>query len=526
MIFGRVKPLDAILATAEKKSLHRTLGWFQLMLFGIGCVIGTGIFVLTAAGAQKAGPGLMLAFAIAGAVCIIAALCYAEIASMIPVAGSAYTYSYASVGEFLAWTVGWALIMEYAIAAAAVSVGWSGYFSGTFLNELLGVQLPPWLAAGPLVLGGAPGGLINLPALIIALLVTGLLVVGTSESAKVNAVLVLIKVTALTAFIALTFTSPSFDASHFNPFLPAGVFGGFGSGLGAVGAAAAIFFAYVGFDAVSTAAEETKNPQKNVPIGLVGSLLFCTVFYILVAAGAIGTIGGQPIMGPNGVPFPTGSEELARQCVTYAADQLPLVCSNEALAHVLRQIGWSGIGNLLGIAAFLALPSVILVLIYGQTRIFFVMARDGLLPESLSRVHPKYKTPHIVTMLTGGAVAIGAAFFPVGKLADISNAGTLYAFMMVAIALLVLRSRDPERKRSFRVPAAWLIAPLTIAGCVFLFLNLPYEAMLFLPGWGLLGIVIYFAYSRSRSHLARGIVEVFEDVPGEETMVPIDPPSN
>ena len=526
MIFGRVKPLDAILATAEKKSLHRTLGWFQLMLFGIGCVIGTGIFVLTAAGAQKAGPGLMLAFAIAGAVCIIAALCYAEIASMIPVAGSAYTYSYASVGEFLAWTVGWALIMEYAIAAAAVSVGWSGYFSGTFLNELLGVQLPPWLAAGPLVLGGAPGGLINLPALIIALLVTGLLVVGTSESAKVNAVLVLIKVTALTAFIALTFTSPSFDASHFNPFLPAGVFGGFGSGLGAVGAAATIFFAYVGFDAVSTAAEETKNPQKNVPIGLVGSLLFCTVFYILVAAGAIGTIGGQPIMGPNGVPFPTGSEDLARQCATYAADQLPLVCSNEALAHVLRQIGWSGIGNLLGIAAFLALPSVILVLIYGQTRIFFVMARDGLLPESLSRVHPKYKTPHIVTMLTGGAVAIGAAFFPVGKLADISNAGTLYAFMMVAIALLVLRSRDPERKRSFRVPAAWLIAPLTIAGCVFLFLNLPYEAMLFLPGWGLLGIVIYFAYSRSRSHLARGIVEVFEDVPGEETMVPIDPPSN
>ena len=510
MIFGRVKPLDAILATAEKKSLHRTLGWFQLMLFGIGCVIGTGIFVLTAAGAQKAGPGLMLAFAIAGAVCIIAALCYAEIASMIPVAGSAYTYSYASVGELLAWTVGWALIMEYAIAAAAVSVGWSGYFVGSILDETLGVTLPNWLSAGPLALGGAEGGLINLPALIIALLVTGLLVVGTSESAKVNAVLVLIKVTALTAFIALTFTSPSFDASHFNPFLPAGVFGGFGSGLGAV----------------ATAAEETKNPQKNVPIGLVGSLLFCTVFYILVAAGAIGTIGGQPIMGPNGVPFPTGSEELARQCATYAADQLPLVCSNEALAHVLRQIGWSGIGNLLGIAAFLALPSVILVLIYGQTRIFFVMARDGLLPESLSRVHPKYKTPHIVTMLTGGAVAIGAAFFPVGKLADISNAGTLYAFMMVAIALLVLRSRDPERKRSFRVPAAWLIAPLTIAGCVFLFLNLPYEAMLFLPGWGLLGIVIYFAYSRSRSHLARGIVEVFEDVPGEETMVPIDPPSN
>src|SRR5690606_11727493 len=228
-------------------------GWFQLMLFGIGCVIGTGIFVLTAAGAQKAGPGLMLAFVIAGLVCIVAALCYAEIAAMIPVAGSAYTYSYATMGEFLAWTVGWALIMEYAIAAAAVSVGWSGYFTGTILQEFMGIDLPAWLRAGPLALGGAEGGLINLPALLIALLVTGLLIVGTSESAKVNAVLVLIKVAALTVFIALTL--PRSDLDNFNPFLPAGVFGGFGTGVGAVGAAATIFFAYVGFDAVATAAE-------------------------------------------------------------------------------------------------------------------------------------------------------------------------------------------------------------------------------------------------------------------------------
>jgi APA family basic amino acid/polyamine antiporter len=201
-----------------------------------------------------------------------------------------------------------------------------------------------------------------------------------------------------------------------------------------------------------------------------------------------------------------------------------LVCSNEALAHVLRQIGFSGVGNALGIAAFLALPSVILVLIFGQTRIFFVMARDGLLPEKLSTVHPKYKTPHIVTMLTGGAVALGAAFFPVGKLADISNAGTLYAFMMVAIAVLILRSRDPERKRAFKVPVVWLVAPLTIAGCVFLFLNLPIEAMLFLPGWGVIGIVIYFLYSRNSSHLGKGIVEVVDDIAGEETQIPIHPP--
>jgi len=522
-MFGRVKPLDAILATAEKKSLHRSLGWFQLTLFGIGCVIGTGIFVLTAAGAQKAGPGLMLAFAIAGAVCIVAALCYAEIAAMIPVAGSAYTYSYATMGEFLAWTVGWALIMEYAIAAAAVSVGWSGYFSGTFLNELMGVQLPPSLAAGPLALGGAPGGLINLPALVIALLVTGLLIVGTSESAKFNAILVAVKVTALTAFVVLTLGSAEFDPARFNPFLPAGIFGGFGTGVGAVGAAATIFFAYVGFDAVSTAAEETKNPQRNVPIGLVGSLLFCTVFYILVAAGAIGTIGGQPIMGPDGVPFPAGSEELARQCaMPQHADAL--VCSNEALAHVLRVIGFSGIGNMLGLAAFLALPSVILVLIFGQTRIFFVMARDGLLPERLSTVHPRFKTPHIVTAITGVVVAIGAAFFPVGQLADISNAGTLYAFMMVAIAVMVLRRRDPSRQRAFRVPAVWIIAPLTIMGCLFLFFNLPVGAMLFLPIWAAIGMVIYFGYSRRASHLGRGIVEVVDDVAGEETQIPIHPP--
>ncbi|HWJ58369.1 MAG TPA: amino acid permease [Sphingomicrobium sp.] len=506
-LFGRVKPLDAILATAEKKSLHRTLGAFQLTLFGIGCIIGTGIFVLTAAGAQKAGPGLMLAFIIAGAVCVVAALCYAEIAAMIPVAGSAYTYSYATMGEFLAWTVGWALVLEYAIAASAVSVGWSGYFSGTILQQFFGITLPPYLAAGPLAFGGAPGGFINLPALVIALLVTWLLMIGTRESAVFNAILVAIKITALTLFIVLTL--PKAQSANFNPFLPAGVFGGFGTGVGAVGAAATIFFAYVGFDAVSTAAEETKNPQRNVPIGLVGSLLICTIFYILVAAGAVGTIGGQPIMGPNGIPFPAGSEELARQCaMPQYADAL--VCSKEALAHVLRTIGFSTIGNALGIAAFLALPSVILILLFGQTRIFFVMARDGLLPDGLSKVHPKWKTPYVVTALTGVAVAIAAAFLPVGQLADIANAGTLYAFLMVAIAVMMLRRTNPDRQRHFRVPALAVIGPLTIVGCLFLFFNLPAAAMLVLPIWSFVGFLIYFGYSRRNSHVGRGIVEVPE----------------
>lgn len=503
----RIKPLDAILATAEKKSLHRSLGALQLTLFGIGCIIGTGIFVLTAAGAQKAGPGLMLAFLIAGAICVVAALCYAEIASMIPVSGSAYTYTYSVMGELLAWTVGWALVLEYAVAASAVSVGWSGYFSGTILNEFLGIELPTWLAGGPLSLGGIEGGFINLPAVVIALLVTWLLMIGTNESARVNAVLVAIKVSALTAFIVLTL--PQVEMERFNPLLPAGVFGGFGSGLGAVGAAATIFFAYVGFDAVSTAAEETKNPQRNVPIGLIGSLAFCTLFYVLVAAGAIGTIGGQPIVGPDGIPFPAGSEELARQCaMAQFADRL--VCSDEALAHVLREIGYSGIGNVLGIAAFVALPSVILILLFAQTRIFFVMSRDGLLPEVLSRIHLKWKTPHIVTAITGAVVACAAAFLPVGQLADIANAGTLYAFFMVALAVMLLRRAEPNRKRSFRTPALWFVGPATMAGTLFLFLNLPIKAMLVLPIWAAVGLVIYTFYGYRKSHLGKGRVEVHE----------------
>jgi APA family basic amino acid/polyamine antiporter len=509
LIFGRVKSLDAILATAEKKSLHRSLGAFQLTMLGIGCVIGTGIFVLTSAAAQKAGPGMILSFIVAGAVCVVAALCYAEIAAMAPVAGSAYTYTYSVMGELLAWTVGWALILEYAVAASAVSVGWSGYFSGSILRETFGIDLPLWLAAGPYV----PGGFINLPAVVISLLVTWLLMIGTTESARVNAVLVTIKVVALTAFVALTL--PKTHGGNFEPFLPTGILGS--NGLGVVGAAATIFFAYVGFDAVSTAAEETKDPQRNVPIGLIASLGICTVFYMLVAAGAIGTIGGQPLFDAAGVPFTTGSPELARACLIPANAQA-LVCSNEALAHVLRQIGYANVGNWMGYAAGLALPSVILILMFGQTRIFFVMSRDGLLPEVLSRVHPKWKTPYIVTAITGVFVAFAAAFLPVGQLADIANAGTLYAFMMVAIALLILRKREPNRHRPFRTPAAWIVAPLTIVGCIGLYFSLPYEAMAVLPIWGAVGLVIYFLYGYRKSYLGRGMAD------GGETDIGMAPP--
>ncbi|MFN3522844.1 MAG: amino acid permease [Phenylobacterium sp.] len=497
----RVKPLDAILATAEKKSLHRSLGAFQLTMLGIGAIIGTGIFVLTAEAAQKAGPGMILAFIIAGFVCAVAALCYAEMSSMVPVSGSAYTYSYAVMGEMLAWMVGWALILEYAVAAGAVSVGWSGYVVG-LLENALHIDIPNTLVRGPL-----DGGLVNLPAAGIALVVTALLVIGTRESATVNAILVAVKVAALTLFIILAF--PVMNMENFNPFMPLG-FGGVSA------AAASIFFAYVGFDAVSTAAEETKNPQRNMPIGLIGSLGICTIFYILVASGVIGTVGAQPIVDSAGQGLRPGSPALSAAC--QAIGESKVVCSKEALAWTLRNIGWPQIGNLIGLAAGLALPSVILMMMFGQTRIFFVMSRDGLLPSRLSAVHPKFHTPHVITIITGVFVALFSAFFPVGVLADISNSGTLFAFAMVAIAVLVLRRTDPDRKRPFRTPAVTVVAPLAAVGCIYLFFSLSAETQLMFAGWAIVGLVVYFLYGYRNSHLARGVVEVPElspDAPPE-----------
>jgi len=517
MIFGRIKPLDAILATAEKKSLHRSLGAFQLTMLGVGAIIGTGIFVLTAEAAQKAGPGMLLSFIIAGAVCAVAALCYSEMASMVPVSGSAYTYSYAVMGELMAWIVGWALVLEYAVAAGAVSVGWSGYFVG-LLREYAGLALPTELvnanaliAKIQLAFGAAPtdelrtaievGGYINLPAFIIALLVTWLLVIGTRESALVNAVLVVVKITALTAFIALAL--PVMNDANFKPFAPLG-FGGISA------AAASIFFAYVGFDAVSTAAEETRNPQRNMPIGLIGSLAICTIFYLLVAAGVIGTVGAQPLRDAagNGIS-PGNTTAMAAACADMAGQAV--VCSKEAIAWTLRTIGWQQVGNLVGLAAGFALPSVVLMMMFGQTRIFFVMSRDGLLPEVLSRVHPKYHTPHVVTIITGIVVAIFAALFPVGALADISNSGTLFAFAMVAIAVMVLRKTDPDRPRPFRTPAVMLVAPLAILGCAYLFYSLDLYTKTLFFGWAIFGLAVYFLYSRRHSHVGRGIIDVHED---------------
>ncbi len=497
-MFGRVKSLDAILATAEKKSLHRTLGAFQLTMLGIGAIIGTGIFVLTAEAANKAGPAMMISFVIAAVVCALAALCYSELASMVPVSGSAYTYSYATFGEIVAWIVGWALVLEYAIAASAVSVGWSGYMV-SLAEEIFQVDIPNTFVKGPFdpVAAGETPGLINIPAMLIGLVCMALLIVGTKESARFNAVLVAIKVSALMLFLVLAL--PAVTGDNFEPFMPNGFFANNVVDpltneivtVGVAAAAASIFFAYVGFDAVSTAAEETINPQRNIPIGLIGSLAICTVIYMLVAAGAIGTIGAQP----------GGS----------------LAQSDDALAFVLREIGQGWAGDLVAIAAGIALPSVILMMMFGQTRIFFVMARDGLLPEVFSKLHPRYGTPHVVTACTGLFVALFAALFPVGKLADISNSGTLFAFFAVAVGVMILRRTDPGRHRPFRTPMVWLIAPLAAAGCVFLFFQLSGYTELMFFGWAAIGLVVYFTYSRKRSHVGRGLVEVHEldaDAPG------------
>ncbi|GMU43874.1 MAG: amino acid permease [Xanthomonadales bacterium] len=478
MIFWRVKPLDQILETAAKKSLKRQLGALQLTMLGIGAIIGTGIFVLTAVAANKAGPGMMFSFVIAAIVCALTALVYAEIAAMVPVSGSAYTYSYAILGEFVAWLVGWALILEYAVAAGAVAVGWSGYINGV-LREM-GMGLPLALTAGPkdtitLADGTVASGGFNLLAFLISLLVTWLLVIGTSKSAQVNAVLVAIKVLALTVFVILAL--PAVKGVHFEPLLPNG-WGTPLSSVGVLGAAASIFFAYVGFDAVSTAAEETRNPNRNVPIGLIGSLAVCTVFYLLVAYAATGAVGAQP----GGA----------------------LAQSKEPLAFVLREIGYGQVGNWVAAAAVIALPSVILMMIYGQTRILFVMSRDGLMPEVFSRVHEKYSTPHVVTIITGVAVSLFAAMFPVGALADISNSGTLFAFFVVAIGVMVLRKSQPDRYRPFRTPMVWLVGPLAVIGCTILFFSLGWETIRLFLIWGAIGIAVYLMYGMKRSALANG----------------------
>jgi APA family basic amino acid/polyamine antiporter len=462
----RRKSLEASIRPAAGTRLTPSLSWPHLVALGIGAIIGTGIYTLTGVGADRAGPAVILAFAIAGGVCACAALAYAELATLIPAAGSAYTYAYAILGEGLAWIVGWSLVLEYSVTCSAVAVGWSAYVSGVLRS--LAVPVPAWLMAGP-----HDGGLVNLPAILITAAVTALLVRGVKESATVNIALVAIKLVALVTFVVLTL--PAVQLGNYHPFMPYGFASHVVDGRvrGVMAAAALVFFAFFGFDAVSTSAEEVKNPSRDLVIGILGSMALCTLFYMVVAAAAVGAW-----------PY----QEFA--------------LSGEPLAFVLRGLDHPLAATLVAGAAVVALPSVIMVMMYGQTRVFFVMARDGLLPAWLARVHPTRGAPVRLTLMTGGFVAVIAGFFRLDEIAELSNAGTLLAFISVSVCLLLLRVRRPELKRVFRCPAAWVVAPLAIAGCVYLLVSLPWATLLRFVIWNAIGLAIYVGFGRRKSLLA------------------------
>ncbi|MDY6948777.1 MAG: amino acid permease [Pseudomonadota bacterium] len=466
--YNRRKSLESVSARQTHSALKPTLSWVHLMSLGIGGIVGTGIYTLIGVGAGLAGPAVILSFVVAGLVCACAALAYTEMSTMMPMAGSAYTYSYVALGELPAWFVGWTLILEYTVVCSVVAVGWSGYASG-FMRSI-GLDLPDALLAGP-----AAGGIINLPAIVIALAVAGLLALGSRESATVNMLLVLVKLVALATFIALAI--PAFDANNFEPFAPYGFgareMGDTDAKYGMMGAAALIFFAFYGFDAVSTAAEEAKNPGRDLKIGIIGSMLACTLIYMVVAAAAIGS---------------TRTDALA--------------ASSEPLAMVLRNLNHPTAAKWIAMAAIVALPTVIMAFMYGQSRIFFVMARDGLLPQRLSAVSDS-GTPVLMTLITGVIVAIIAGLLPLQRIAEVANAGTLVAFIAVAVCMLVLRSAAPTARRPFRTPAATLVALGAIIGCAYLFHSLPMVTKVTFLIWNAIGIAVYFAYARFQSVLAR-----------------------
>ena len=464
----RRKDIDRVTVHEEGRRLVPTLSWPHLVALGIGAIVGTGIYTLIGVGANLAGPAVLVSFLVAGIVCACAALAYAEMATMMPAAGSAYTYSYAVLGETIAWVVGWSLILEYTLVVSTVAVGWSGYAVG-FLKGL-GVDLPTALTVGP-----HAGGLINLPAIFITWVVAGALIAGTRESATINAFLVVAKLIALAVFVAIAL--PAFDASNLHPFMPHGFaesIGPDGKKYGVMAAAAIIFFAFYGFDAISTAAEETKDPGRNLSIGIVGSMVGCTLIYMVVALAAVGAMN-YGVFGQ----------------------------SPEPLALIMRELGHGAAAKIVAAAAVVALPTVLLAFFYGQSRIFFVMSRDGLLPRGLSKVG-KRGTPVAITVFTAIVTSALAGVARLDEIAALANAGTLIAFVAVATCLLVLRKRDPNRARVFRTPLAWIVGPVAILGCIYLFMSLPTRTQLWCLLWNAFGILVYLLYARRNSLLGRG----------------------
>lgn len=465
--WNRRKSLESATTRHVHRALKPTLGWPHLIGLGVGGIVGTGIYTLIGVGAGLAGPAVILSFVIAGLVCVCAALAYTELATMMPMAGSAYTYSYVALGELLAWIVGWTLILEYTVVCSAVAVGWSGYAAGVIKSS--GLPFPDALLAGP-----HAGGIINLPAIVISLAVAGLLAIGSRESTTVNLILVFVKLVALAAFVVLAL--PAFSADNFHPFAPYG-FGATvvdGTKQGVMAAAAIIFFAFYGFDAVSTAAEEARDPGRDLKIGIIGSMVMCALIYMVVAAAALG-----------------------------GSNYLELADSTEPLAMVIRNLNHPLAAKLIGAAAVIAFPTVIMAFMYGQSRVFFVMARDGLLPRRLSEVHPRLGTPVVITLLTGVIVAVIAGFLPLKEIAELANAGTLVAFIAVAVCMMVMRVKAPDQPRLFKSPLPWVVGPAGILGCAYLFVSLPFATIWRFFAWNAIGLLVYLLWARHRSLLAR-----------------------
>jgi APA family basic amino acid/polyamine antiporter len=440
------------------EELKKSMGPVALTALGVGAIIGTGIFVVIGEGAQEAGPALIISFILAAVTCAFSALSYAELSAAVPVSGSAYTFSYATLGEIVAFIIGWDLILEYGVSVAAVAVGWGGNVN-EFLEAAFGVALPDAISKSP-----SDGGVFNIPAVFIVLLITVLLVRGTRESARVNAVMVGVKLLVLAFFIIVAFTA--FNSGNLVPFAPQGV-------SGVTVAAGVIFFAYIGFDAVSTGSEESNNPGRDLPIAVIGSLLISTVIYVLVAVAAVGV-----------APIDT------------------LTGSDAPLAAALREgagIPWAG--AVLAAGALIAITTVVLVIMYGQTRIFFAMCRDGLFPRRLAKVHPRYGTPARLTIGFGALIAVLAAFVPLGEIVKLVNIGTLFAFVLVNIGVIVLRRTRPDMPRPFRVPLSPVLPAIGVLFCIYLMTQLPLTTWVRFVVWLIIGMAIYFLYSRRHSRL-------------------------
>jgi len=491
----KTKTLEQLTGDIDKsKGLKRTLTALDLTLLGIGAIIGTGIFVLTGtAAANQAGPAITVSYIMAGLACGFAALCYAEFASMIPVAGSAYTYAYATLGEVIAWMIGWDLILEYAVGSMTVAIGWSGNFQRV-LHGLFDITLPTWMQAGPGIL---PGAVVNLPAVVIVLLMMVLLVVGVRESARFNAVMVFIKLLAVLIFLGVAFSHVKTE--NWTPYAPYGW-------SGIMGAAAVVFFAYIGFDAVSTTAEEAKNPQRDLPIGIIASLGICTVLYIAVAAVLAGVV---PVTQYRSIEASLpGAPIQSAEAITRFL--------NAPVGFVLGSLNIRWADTLVSFGAVAGITSVLLVMLMSQPRIFFSMSRDLLLPPGISKIHPKFGTPYITTIITCVVVALVAGFTRIEVVGEMTSIGTLFAFVVVCAAVMVLRIKRPDAKRPFTAPGGQVTPVLGVLSCAYLMLSLAVLTWVRFLVWLDIGMLIYWLYSRTHSPLYDAALEA-KKTAGERT---------